>query len=108
LAAKFPGFIGAGCLLHILHLMFMRFLIAAFGEQIKPGTSGGGGQNGVLRCPFMVDYLIKLKPHSWLSWAKENGHGDIARLTVGSSEGRWWSVGQALIDLWKNSAVHSA
>jgi hypothetical protein len=108
MAAKFPGFIGAGCSLHILHLMFMRSVIAAFGEQIKPGTSGGAGQNGVLRCPFMVDYLIKLKPHSWLDWAKGNGYGDIARLTVGSSEGRWWSVGQALIDLWNNWAAYSA
>jgi hypothetical protein len=36
----------------------------------------------------MVDYLIKLKPHSWLDWAKGNGYGDIARFTVGSSEGR--------------------
>ena len=32
MAAKFPGFIGAGCSLHILHLMFMRSVIAAFGE----------------------------------------------------------------------------
>ena len=51
MAAKFPGFIGAGCSLHILHLMFMRSVMAAFGEQIKPGTSGGAGQNGSCAAP---------------------------------------------------------
>ena len=109
MAAEFPGFIGAGCSLHVLHLMFMRSVIAAFGEQVKPGASESAkaGQNGVLRCAFMVDYLIKLKSHSWLDWAKTNGYADIARLTVGASEGRWWSVGQALVDIWNNLEAYS-
>ena len=33
--AMFPGFIGAGCTLHQLHLIFIRAVYAAFGEQVQ-------------------------------------------------------------------------
>jgi hypothetical protein len=110
--AMFPGFIGAGCTLHQLHLIFIRAVYAAFGEQGKPGDSGGAGQNGVLRAPFMVNYLVKLRPKSFLAWVKRPENmkkfGDISHLTIGSSEGRWWSVLQALAFLYLHWAAFCA
>jgi len=61
----------------------------------------------LLRCAFVVDYLLKPKPHSWLAWAKTNSDADIARLTAGASKGRWWSVRQALIEIRNNWEAYS-
>ena len=78
MTALFPLFLGAACTLHILHLMMMRAVLTTFGEQIKPGASGGAGQNGVLRTPSMAYCPISLKPCTWYMWAKPNGYATIA------------------------------
>jgi hypothetical protein len=97
----YPQFIGTGCILHALHLMIMRPLITAFGEQIKPAEGErGAGKAGVLRVGFMVHYLIALEPDTWRSWARANGNAAIAFIPTGASEGRWWSVSQALQDVF--------
>lgn len=97
--AEYPKFVGTGCVLHILHLMMMRPIYTAFGEQIKPkeGQASAGG-NGVLRIGFMVKYLIDLDPDSWRDWAKTNCPG-LAFVPTGASEGRWWSVQQSIQDV---------
>ena len=95
-------FVGMGCILHILHLLMLRALFAAFGEQVKPKETGGAGENGVLRAAFMVNYLLALDVDGWKSWATENGHSDIAYLATGASEGRWWSMQQAIQDCFRN------
>ena len=99
-------YIGVGCILHILHLLMLKALFAAFGEQVKPKETGGAGENGVLRASFMVHYLIALDLPGWKAWATENGHSDIAFLPTGASEGRWWSMLQAIQDCYKHLQVY--
>ena len=60
--AVFIFFISVGCILHILQLIMMGAIVAAFGQQVKGGGKKVAGENGVFRIGFMVHYLIDLAP----------------------------------------------
>ena len=104
----FVYFVSIGCLLHILQLLMMGAIVAAFGEQVKCSDKKVAGENGVFRIGFMTHYLIALAPDKWRDWANENGHESIAFLPTGASEGRWWSCTEALQDVSVNKSAYAA
>lgn len=92
---KHPFFIPIGCLLHVFNLMLMCSIHASFGKAAM-------GVCSALRLAYVVPYLMQHFPESWVDYATKNGSPEVAKVFVGASEGRWWSIKISFDDVYEH------
>ena len=86
----FFGFIGCGCVLHILNLILVNAYIDAFGDEAM-------GVCSALRVGFMVHYLQSKFKHHWKQYT--NRFAPTSKMCHGASKNRWWSIVAAFGDI---------
>ena len=58
---EFTYFVSVGCVLHILQLIMMVAIFAAFGQQVKGSDKKVAGEKGAFRIGFITHYLFSLE-----------------------------------------------